>query len=127
MTKDEIIKYWLDSSEVDFKALESLFNDGHYAWALFVGHLVLEKLLKACYVKNVDSKYPQIHHLLKIAESANLDYQRSRKFFYWKLLHSIWRQDIRTIRKDFTKEQLVSLANITSVKLRSLGNGSSER
>lgn len=34
MTKDEIIKYWLDSSEVDFKAMESLFIGGHYVWAV---------------------------------------------------------------------------------------------
>jgi len=27
--------------------LEDLFEKGHYTWALFVGHLVLEKLLKA--------------------------------------------------------------------------------
>ncbi len=81
MTKDEIIKYWVDSSEVDFKAMESLFSSGHYVWSLFVGHLVLEKLLKAYYVKNVDNKFPQIHHLLKIAESANLELSEDQKNF----------------------------------------------
>lgn len=58
MTKDEIIQYWIDSSEVDFKAMESLFANGHYVWALFTGHLVLEKLLKACYVKMIDIRMP---------------------------------------------------------------------
>lgn len=81
MTKDEIIKYWIDSSEVDFKAMESLFIGGHYVWALFVGHLLLEKLLKACYVKHIDNKFPKIHHLLKIAESANLEFSEEQKNF----------------------------------------------
>ena len=50
MTKDEIIKYWLSSSDRDLTVMESLFDNGHYVWALFVGHLVLEKILKAHYV-----------------------------------------------------------------------------
>ena len=81
MTKDEIIQYWIDSSEVDFKAMESLFANGHYVWSLFTGHLVLEKLLKACYVKYIDNKFPQIHHLLKIAEGANLELSEEQKNF----------------------------------------------
>jgi HEPN domain-containing protein len=32
-------------------AMGSMFKSGHYVWALFLGHLVLEKLLKAVYVK----------------------------------------------------------------------------
>ena len=27
MTKDEIVKYWIDSSEVDFQAMESLYDN----------------------------------------------------------------------------------------------------
>jgi len=34
--------------------MQSLLENRHYTWALFVGHLVLEKLLKALYVKNAD-------------------------------------------------------------------------
>lgn len=81
MTKDEIIQYWIDSSEVDFKAMESLFANGHYVWALFTGHLVLEKLLKACYVKMIDIRMPQIHDLLKIAEMATLELSYEQKVF----------------------------------------------
>lgn len=81
MKKDEIIKYWLDSSDIDFKAMDSLFNNGHYVWTLFVGHLVIEKLLKAYYVKVVDNNVPQIHHLLQIAERAGLALSDSQKDF----------------------------------------------
>lgn len=54
-----------DSSEVDFRAMENLFNHGHHVWALFIFHLVIEKLLKAHYVKNVDISVPPIHDLTK--------------------------------------------------------------
>lgn len=81
MTRDEIMKYWVDSSEVDFKAMETLFNNGHYAWALFIGHLVIEKLLKAYYVKNIDISAPPIHDLTKIAEKTALTLSENQKDF----------------------------------------------
>jgi len=81
MTRDEIMRYWIDSSEVDFKAMENLFNNGHYVWALFIGHLVIEKLLKAYHVKNVDVSVPPIHDLTKIAEKADLTLSENQKDF----------------------------------------------
>ncbi|MBI3600748.1 MAG: HEPN domain-containing protein [Nitrospinae bacterium] len=72
MTKDEIINYWASSANKDLKAFESLFKNGHYIWALFLGHLILEKLLKAVYVKNIDTNIPYTHDLVKIADKAEL-------------------------------------------------------
>ncbi len=81
MTRDEIVEYWIGSSDVDFQAMENLFNHGHYAWALFIGHLVIEKLLKAYYAKNVNISAPPIHDLTKIAEKGNLDLSEKQKDF----------------------------------------------
>lgn len=39
---------------------------------MFIGHLVVEKLLKAYYVKTVDDNPPWIHHLLRLAEKTDL-------------------------------------------------------
>ncbi len=50
--KQDYIKYWLKTSEDDLFSMESTFNAGHYDWALFIGHLSLEKILKALWVKN---------------------------------------------------------------------------
>ena len=81
MTKDEIIKYWLNSAKLDLKAMNSLFRSGHYVWALFLGHLVIEKLLKAVYVNNIDTNVPYIHNLTKIAEEARLELSEKQKDF----------------------------------------------
>jgi HEPN domain-containing protein len=81
MSRDEIVKYWQDSAEMDFQAMETLFKNGHFVWALFVGHLVVEKLLKAYYFKRVDSDSPQIHNLLKIAEKAQFELSEDQKIF----------------------------------------------
>lgn len=60
MTKNEIIEHWLSSSDNDYKVVESLFDNEHYVWALFVAHLVLEKLLKAHYVKQKDDMFHSV-------------------------------------------------------------------
>ena len=52
--------------------MQSLFGSGHYTWALFVGHLALEKALKGLYVQRIDLQVPRIHHLLKIARDCGL-------------------------------------------------------
>ncbi|MFA4830229.1 MAG: HEPN domain-containing protein [Thermodesulfovibrionales bacterium] len=81
MTKDEIINYWLNSASADLKAMNSLFKSGHYIWALFLGHLVIEKLLKAVYVKNIGTNVPYIHNLIRIAEETKLELTEKQKDF----------------------------------------------
>jgi HEPN domain-containing protein len=53
MTKEEHIKHWLDISDDNYKSMINMFKSKEYMWSLFVGHLVLEKLLKA-YRENIE-------------------------------------------------------------------------
>ena len=79
MEKEDIVKYWVESSDSDFQVMESLFENEHYTWALFLGHLVVEKLLKAYHVRNIDADYPRIHNLLEIAHKASLELSDEQK------------------------------------------------
>jgi len=45
------IGYWIKSAEHDFDTKKSLMKEKKYDWALFLCHLVIEKLLKALYIK----------------------------------------------------------------------------
>lgn len=47
MATNEMIAYWVTSSDRDYQVMIDLFQKGHYTWSLFIGHLVIEKLLKA--------------------------------------------------------------------------------
>jgi HEPN domain-containing protein len=49
---DKIVQHWRDTSEKDYQTMQNLLKSGDYSWAMFLGHLVLEKLLKAHFVKN---------------------------------------------------------------------------
>jgi HEPN domain-containing protein len=71
LEKQDYIKYWIDTSEADLISMESVFIAGRYDWSLFIGHLSLEKILKALWVKNNDSAIPpKTHNLKKIADEA---------------------------------------------------------
>ncbi len=45
MTKEEVIQFWLESSDKDSQTMDHLYVSGDYVWSLFIGHLVIEKLL----------------------------------------------------------------------------------
>ena len=73
MSRKEIIKYWVESSDSNVITMNNLFKSKDYDWSLFIGHLVIEKLLKAYYIKSVDENYPLIHDLLRLAEKGGLN------------------------------------------------------
>lgn len=65
MEKQDFIEYWVKSSEHDLKVSESLFITRHFDYCLFLAHLSLEKLLKACWVKNnIENNPPKTHNLV---------------------------------------------------------------
>lgn len=71
--KEKLTKYWIDGSDDDFETMMTMFNTKKYSWSLFIGHLMIEKLLKAYFV-NIKSDYPPyIHNLLRLAEKAGLE------------------------------------------------------
>jgi len=81
MTKEEHITYWLKTAEHDFEVANHLFETGRYDWCLFISHLVIEKVLKAFWVRDVDDIPPHHHNLLKIAKEARLNLSEEQKLF----------------------------------------------
>jgi len=100
MTKEENIKYWLESSDNNVVTMHNLFNSKDYGWSLFIGHLVIEKLLKAYYIKHKDENYPQIHDLLRLADRAGLILNAKQK----DLLDEITGFNISVRYEDYKKE-----------------------
>ena len=100
MKINEHIKYWIDSSDDDFKAMIHLFEKGDNTWSLFIGHLVLEKLLKAWYVKVKSNTPPFIHDLVRLAEKGNLILDDNQK----DILDTISAFNIRGRYDDYKRE-----------------------
>lgn len=51
----------------------SRLEGGHYSYALFFGHLTIEKLLKAIFVKREDKTPPFSHNLVYLSEKTGLE------------------------------------------------------
>ena len=107
MDKDTIIESWINSSDKDFATMADMYKTKHYDWALFMGHLSIEKLLKAVYVKNIGEHPPLIHDLRRLAEKSNLSLTEMQQI----QLDSITRFNIRA-RYDDYKQSFYRLCTI---------------
>jgi HEPN domain-containing protein len=81
----KIIEYWGSTSDRDFRSMNRMLKSGEYVWALFVGHLTIEKLLKAIYVKQTGKNAPRIHDLLRLAEQTEVELDEQRKDLFQKI------------------------------------------
>ncbi len=73
MDKEAKIGYWVKSAKNDWKVAQHLFDKRDYAYALFFGHLTIEKFLKALYVEKCNEVPPFTHRLIHLAEKIGLD------------------------------------------------------
>lgn len=73
MQTNDHVQYWIKAAAHDWNVAEVLFQNKRYDWCLFIGHLVIEKILKAHFVRdNPNEPVPYIHNLSKLAEQTNL-------------------------------------------------------
>ena len=70
--ESQIANCWIESSDKDYKTMINLYNSKDYHWALFIGHLVIEKLLKAVYVRKMKKHPVPIHDLLRLSKMTGL-------------------------------------------------------
>ena len=75
MNNIDLMKYWFESSDSDFDTMKVLFENHKNTWCLFIGHIVIEKLLKGLYAKNNPENpiSPKIHNLILLSQKANLE------------------------------------------------------
>lgn len=70
---DKVVKHWIETSDEDFETMISLYNSNSYSWCLFIGHISIEKLLKAFYVQKNKTHAPFTHNLYRLAELNEIE------------------------------------------------------
>ncbi len=81
-TKEEHIKYWLDQSEDDWEAVDTLLKGKKYIQSLFFAHLVIEKICKALWIKhNQENIPPKTHNLNFILSQTQVMLSDKQKEF----------------------------------------------
>jgi len=118
---EKTVNYWLEGADYDIGVAEAMYKKKKYPYALFMGHLALEKVLKAVVVKTTRKHAPYTHSLEKLARKSKIDtpkqtqiklrefmefhfearYPDEQKVFYKKCSRSYTKEKLQEIKEIF--------------------------
>ncbi len=75
------IDYWINSAEDDIVTANLLIQEKRTLHGLFFCHLVIEKAIKALFVKVTEEVAPRSHNLIYLSEKAELDFDDETQIF----------------------------------------------
>lgn len=109
---DDIVQHWLDSAEQNYTTMLHLIDSEDYSWALFLGHLVIEKTLKALYVSKLQQHAIFTHDLLRLASKIGIEITEEQQewldeitTFNLNTRYDNYKQDFNKLcTKEFTKK-----------------------
>ena len=117
---DEIVKHWLESSDQDYITMKHLIESKDFCWALFMSHLVIEKILKALYVKKNQKHAIFTHDLLRLASKIELELTLENQeildsitTFNLNARYDDYKQEFSKLcSKEFTEEWIVKIEEL---------------
>lgn len=119
---EQIIKYWISEADEALEVAEHLLEKEDLSYALFFGHLALEKSLKAIYVQRKGEHAPPIHNLHRLAKLAGLKMTDTQieclllvtSFNIEARYPDIKRAFRKKCTKEYTQEQMVNIRELFS-------------
>ena len=116
---DNIVKHWLESANQNRKTMIHMIDSKDYSWALFLGHLVIEKTLKALYVSKLQKHAIFTHDLLRLATKVGLKMTEEQMewldeitTFNLKTRYDNYKQDFyKLCTKEFTEKWIERIEN----------------
>ena len=119
---DKTVQYWSEGAEYDMGVADAMYQTGKYPYALFMGHLSLEKLLKALVVKTTREHAPHTHSLTHLAEKISFQVpdETIKKLAGFMEYYSEDRYPEEQMKfyqkctKDFTKEKTQEIKEVFS-------------
>ena len=103
--------------------LENLMDSGDYNWAMFLGHLVIEKLLKAVYVKTHNGHAIHGHDLLRLTASLELELDPIKEEWLDQITTFNLNARYDNYKQDFLSSVQKNLQLGGNLKLRNYENG----
>jgi len=97
---------WFNQAEYDINTAEYMFNGGRYFYAIFMGHLSLEKALKGLYQKKLSTMPPKTHNLLYLLAKVDIKPPEELGKFIVKLneasVATRYPEELQNLERDFT-------------------------
>ncbi len=117
---ERIFTHWISTSDGDYNTMLNLYKTGDYHWALFIGHLVIEKLLKGIIVKNTNQHAPFTHDLRKLRKLSGIEIDEEKikwldtiTTFNLNARYDDYKQEFhRKCTMDFTSEWIENIKSI---------------
>lgn len=117
---EKTVAYWLEQAEYDIGVADAMYQTKKFPYALFMGHLALEKLLKAMVVKISGEHAPHTHSLPLLADKLTFEVPQEIKKklarfmeFYFESRYPDKQKDFyRKCSKEFTKDNLKQIKEI---------------
>jgi HEPN domain-containing protein len=66
--------HWITTSDKDYNTMAYLFEVKDFHWSLFIGHIVIERLLKAKIAKETGEHAPFTHDLRRLAKLSKMEF-----------------------------------------------------
>jgi HEPN domain-containing protein len=120
MDPQKIKDFWLEEARESLQVARHLFEKADYSYALFFGHLAIEKLLKAIFVIKKDEQAPFIHNLYRLAEAVGIFLSEDQKEKLIKItafnLESRYPDEKRSFRikctEEYTRKELTEIEEV---------------
>jgi HEPN domain-containing protein len=117
---NKTIAYWTEGAAYDLDAAQGLFEKRKYPYALFFGHLALEKILKALVVKATKHHAPYTHSLpvlvskvtFEIPEEIKVKLARYMEFFIEARYPQEQKEFYKKCTKKFVTDNLTEIGKI---------------
>jgi HEPN domain-containing protein len=74
MNIERILNHLITTSDSDYQTMLNLYETKDFHWALFMGHLVIERLLKAKIVKETKNHATYSHDLRKLYKISGIEF-----------------------------------------------------
>ena len=117
---ESIKSYWMIEADEALNVTDHLLEKKDYSYALFFGHLAVEKILKSLYVDKKKEHAPPIHNLQRLANltGISLDEDKTEKLILISSFNiearypDIKRSFREKCTKEFTLEQVRNIKEI---------------
>ena len=117
---EKIKSYWRVEADEALDVTDHLFEKKDYSYALFFGHLAVEKILKSLYVAKKKEHAPPIHNLQRLANltGISLDEDKTEKLLLISSFNiearypDVKRSFREKCTKEFTSEQIRMIKEI---------------
>jgi HEPN domain-containing protein len=119
---DKTVSYWIEGAEYDLSVAEAMLKAEKYPYALFMGHLAIEKLLKAFLVKTTHQHAPHTHSLPilasklteKLPEEVTAALARFMEFYLESRYPDQQKQFYQKCTREFTEQNFNEVKRVFS-------------